>query len=242
MRIAEECSILDEVEFEELLSFLNEMVAILWINGEGLRDVIILDPIEFFIKPASMLIVLNDDVKRRKKLFDEIQLPKDIKKLQKEYKKFDKDWWELMTEKGILEHRLLEHILESIVKSNARKNGPCVETKVMISSVIKLMTTFGILVPLSLRSECSQQYVLPIMLPKYDQSIASVRDPVQTCYFAFAMSSANIPVDSILSIPANRIQSKGFLPHGLFERLICKVLEWCQQYTSSGKLALSQLQ
>jgi hypothetical protein len=152
MQIAEECSIVDKVEFKELLSFLNEMGAILWINEEGLRDVIILYPIKFFIKPASMLIVLNYDVKKKKKLFDEIQLPRDIKELTKKGKKFDSDWWELMTEKGILEHGLLEHILEKIIVG--------VETEDMISSVIKLMTTFGILVPLSLRSEYSQQYVL----------------------------------------------------------------------------------
>jgi Holliday junction resolvase len=83
MKIAEECSIVDEDEVEELLRFLNEMGAILWINEKGLRDVVILDPIEFLVKPASKLIVLNDDVKTRKELFDEIQLPQDIKKLDK---------------------------------------------------------------------------------------------------------------------------------------------------------------
>lgn len=40
----------------DLLDFFNELGYLMWHNHRGLRDVIILDPIDFFVKPATKII------------------------------------------------------------------------------------------------------------------------------------------------------------------------------------------
>ena len=38
------------------LSFMNELGCVLWLDEEGLRDVVILDIISFFVEPATLII------------------------------------------------------------------------------------------------------------------------------------------------------------------------------------------
>ncbi len=45
-----------DMEVREMFRFLNDMGMLMWIEEKGLEDVIILDPIEYLVKPATTII------------------------------------------------------------------------------------------------------------------------------------------------------------------------------------------
>ena len=213
------------------LSFLNKMGVVLWLNEEGLRDVVILDIITFFVEPASLIIC------------NHISKPSDStihhRNIQETCRKERPMEWSEMTQRGLVSQSLMKFLLSHKVEGNN------------IPLVVSMMLKYGLIVRVEQGQDShhvpaqSQQdlrhlhkqplltyYLVPALLP------ATVGDPTMfqedvwrnikqdnTCYFIFTTAP-----ESRLSKWYNtaKLQNEGFLPRGLMERLIGKAVKWSQ--------------
>jgi hypothetical protein len=175
-----------------LLDFFHELGYLMWHNHPGLRDVIILDPIDFFVKPATK-IIFDPKVHNLSHSFE----PK----------------WDALTKHGILDSSLLSDLWEDLNQDRYY--------------LLNLMCRYGFLVPL-LNKCTTESYIVPSLLP-----ISSRQDHrqwlddgacYQTCFFVFSTSEDLVK----LNIQVTDLKSAGFLPNGLFERIVGKAVEWCQ--------------
>jgi hypothetical protein len=55
LQITAECGV-DENEMYELLRFLNQMGTLIWLEKESLRNDVSMDPVNYYIKPATAVI------------------------------------------------------------------------------------------------------------------------------------------------------------------------------------------
>ena len=206
------------------LTFLNEMGVVLWLDEEGLRDVVILDIINFFVEPATLIIC------------NHISKPSDStihhKEVQKVCRKYRSTEWNEMTQRGLVNQSLMEFLLSHKVESSN------------IPIIINMMLKYGLIVKLErgLDNICKGDllptqppptyYLVPALLP------ATVGDPTRfqddvwrnirkfnSCYYLFT-ADAMFRTSKQYSITT--LQREGFLPRGLMERLICKAVKWSQ--------------
>ena len=214
--IASSCKVSSSDEFD-LLHYFHEMGYLMWHDQPVLRDVIILDPIEFFVKPAALIICKHiqdgDDPTMH-------FLPVHSKCKKMQFRNFD-----VLTKKGILNNSLLPILWE--------------EFKEYSPILLHLMCRYGLLVPLLYNTTYessdvvavppSEKYLVPSLLSsssnQYKEQWLDDGPSYQTCYFVFS-SSEDMKMKPF--IQSSDLRSDGFLPNGLFERLVGKVVGWCQ--------------
>ena len=205
------------------LSFLNEMGVVLWLNEEGLRDVVILDIINFFVEPATLIIC------------NHISKPSDStihhKKIQETCKKKRAKAWDEMTQRGLVSRQLMEFLLSHKVEAGN------------IPIIMHMMLKYGLIVRLEhvqgrtskgqlLPSQPSEYYLVPALLPASEGNPTNFQDSVwnhvknyNSCYFVFSTATDLI---SLQSIPREALRKECFLPRGLMERLTGKAVQWSQ--------------
>jgi len=216
--IAASCNVLRSDEFN-LLHYFHEMGYLMWHDEPLLRDVIILDPIEYFVKPATMIICKHiQDGNDSTVHF----LPVHSKCKKMQFNKFTD-----LTTHGILNSSLLPILWEDFSLHQ--------------DLLLHLMYRHGLLVPLLYNSSAndssdvvtanvSEKYLVPSLLPSSSSSQNHQEwlddgTPYHTCYFIFS-SSKDMENNHIIRLAD--LRSDGFLPNGLFERLIGKSIGWCQ--------------
>ena len=214
--IASSCKVSSSDEFD-LLRYFHEMGYLMWHDQPVLRDVIILDPIEFFVKPAALIICKHiQDGNDPTMHF----LPVHSKCKKMQFNKFND-----LTTKGILNSCLLPILWEQFADRSA--------------ILLHLMCRYGLLVPLLYNTTdelsdvvavaASEKYLVPSLLSsssnQYKEQWLDDGASYQTCYFVFS-SSEDMKAKCI--IQSSDLRSDGFLPNGLFERLVGKVVGWCQ--------------
>ena len=210
----------EESDVDRFLSFLNEMGVVLWHNQPGLRDVIILDIFTFFVEPVTLVICNH--------LANRSDCTVHHREIQEYCKKYHFVLWDEMTRKGVVGRDLLNILLRNKVE----------ESNIVI--VINLMLKYGLIVELEQDTEEEnsnerngpkgpEKYVVPALFPDlddintYQHSIwKNVRD-YQRCYFVFTANCIDSASYSVLDL-----KEKGFLPGGLMERLLGKVVNWSQ--------------
>ena len=202
------------------LSFLNEMGVVLWLDETGLRDVVILDVISFFVEPATLIIC------------NHISQPFDstihYKKIQELCRKNRAIEWDEMTQRGLVSQPLMEFLLSHRVEAN------------ILPVIINLMLKYGLIVKLEQTHDLISQanpspvyYLVPALLPTIirdpsiftDNSMWNHVKNFNSCYFVFSTASN---LSSLQSISSLRLRKECFLPRGLMERLICKAVKWSQ--------------
>ena len=208
---------------QHFLSFLNEMGVVLWLDERGLRDVVILDIITFFVEPAT-LIICNHIVNPSSSTIHH-------KKIQESCRKERWKEWEEMTQRGLVSRQLMEYLLANKVDNSN------------ISVIIDMMLKYGLVVRLLFRQTYDQSsqvsnvathsspeyYLVPALLPctpcdpcVFQDTIWTQIEHFDTCYFVF---SIDINIMST-SIGSSQLKSQCFLPRGFMERLIGKVVAW----------------
>jgi hypothetical protein len=214
--IASSCQVSSSDEFD-LLRYFHEMGYLMWHDQPVLRDVIILDPIDFFVKPAALIICKhvrdgNDPTMHF--------LPVHSKCKKMQFNKFND-----LTTKGILNSSLLSILWEEYAEHSA--------------ILLHLMCRYGLLVPLLynttvdssdvVTAPVSEKYLVPSLLSsssnQFNEKWLDDGASYQTCYFVF---SSNEDMKTKRIIQSSDLGSDGFLPNGLFERLVGKVVGWCQ--------------
>jgi GTPase SAR1 family protein len=219
-------------EVAEMLSFFCQMGMLIWINEDKLREIVILDPIEYFVKPVTMIIckhiATTDDP------YHTVHCEKIHKVCRKEW---PEDWFQML-EFGLVSDRLARKLLGAACKNEDHVN-----------KVLLLMQRYGLLtalpikssgdeirkrffVPASTPSNPSDYYVDRIMFSSYElynkhDSLVKRRIAKRaTCanyfdciIFHFAFSTASKGLKHSLFSSSN-VATNGFLPNGLFERFI----------------------
>jgi GTPase SAR1 family protein len=135
-------------DLPDFLAFFTQAGAILWIDDSRLRDVVIIDPLEYFVKPVTTVIckhIATMDDPSRTVHFDEIHA--------KCRKDLSIDWLKML-EMGLLSHRLVTTLVGSATSD--------------VNNVLFLMKKYHLLIPLSFAgsdSDSSSLYFAPALLP-----------------------------------------------------------------------------
>ena len=207
------------IELPKFLKFAHEMGAIMWHHqDEGLKDIVILDPAQFLIKPATFVICQygneGDKIRHRQEMRVKCE------------KKFPKAWSQMM-KRGIVSSELLQLLLSDFKETR--------------ETIILLMIKYGLMMPIEMQSS-SQQFldenihasynsdmVVPALLPAGD--VSSTTDLFQEpdkwsakCYLLFQTSHAYDVELEMISL--KEFETDGFLPHGVYEHLVSKTLRY----------------
>jgi GTPase SAR1 family protein len=264
--IATECGVAADA-VEALLTFLHEMGIVMWHSDPTLRDVVILDPVAYFVAPATTIIC-----KHMSSASDGTRHVVDAHKL---CNKAHYESWMRMVHSGVADRDLLLQLLSD-----------CGDQATV---VLQLMVKFGLLVPLepisnSVNNELggtvnaeanpstekstsavkTQQelspaceYLVPALLPaspsppSHTSGVTSYTSAGSahegTFYLVFTCArdlSSGDKVNGNTVVSLRDCAAKGFLPRGLFERLLCKAVAWsrdanahhAKEQTTAGEL------
>ena len=221
----------DDVPF--FLSFLNEMGVVLWLDEEGLRDVVILDIFTFFVEPATLVICNHIS-----KLSDTTIHHQNIQKFCKKNRAKE---WDEMTQRGLVSRPLMEYLLAHKVEASN------------IPVIINMMLKYGLMVRLEHGHDTAsggrllqaQYYLVPSLLPSTVGDTSTFRVGIwnhdnnfSRCYFVFSTASN---LSSFQTFPLLQLRKECFLPRGLMERLIGKVEQWCQLTSITNTYADARL-
>eukprot|EP01038_Epipyxis_sp_PR26KG_P004686 gene4686-6581_t len=221
--ICEKCFIFDE-KIDDFLVFLHEIGYLLWINEPHLRDIVILDPIEFFVTPASNVICKHNMTAGDPTLH--------VTQWHKTCRKKYHSAWLKMTDHGLVSNDLLESLVSEKYTH---------ESKVIISLMIK----FGLIVPIidqfdtkdhtKIKSSMTE-YLVPSILPSLPMTEEYViNDNHEWSHFGYFIFTLDESLYHMKTLSLSMLETRGFLPKGLFERLICKVSLW-SNYTSPSSI------
>jgi GTPase SAR1 family protein len=227
-------------EVPEMLTYFCDMGILIWIDAEVLRNYVIVDPIEFFVKPATMMICKHIATKDDPTIhFENVHMEC--------IREWPGDWFQML-EFGLVTEKLARRLLGSCTDNNHER----------IDSVLLLMEKFSLLFPLSFRGVKDRSeagYYLPSLAPLHPErycfpdvkvykemserlkekqdilkKLQRMRKIAATFYFAFTLSPDLVKLP-ILS--AKDVASRGFLPNSLFGRFfgiliqdICESPEW----------------
>eukprot|EP00732_Lithocolla_globosa_P000159 Lithocolla_globosa_v1_NODE_34_length_8743_cov_33.461096.p1 type:complete len:975 gc:universal NODE_34_length_8743_cov_33.461096:3520-596(-) len=200
-------------EVPPLLNFLNRMGSLMWHDEPSLRDVVILNPIEYFVRAASAIIcnhsVGEDGVHHFLPVHEKCQ------------KKYVKQWRE-MKSKGVVSDEILQFVISEYQEKNWEH-------------VTKLMVRFGLMVPLNYNPQATvkqcRKFLVPALLPDFPtdpQTEEWTSNEYNTCYFVFATSELDLVVSE------QTLCNEGYFPEGFFERVLSKAVSWSQETGSSG--------
>jgi hypothetical protein len=224
--IEEICAVysLSSAEIAEMLTFFYEMGILIWINEEKLRDIVILDPIEYFVKPATMIICKH--IATKDDPYHTVHCEEIHKACREEW---PEDWYQML-EYGLVSERLARKLLGSACKDEKHLN-----------KVLFLMERFGLVSPLLVMSENKDSpscFFVPSITPDDPSNYMVTKDcdyKVLTTGLLLKRASCSREVESVvfhfgfsvfsdlLQLPllsSNDLSGGGFLPNGLFERFI----------------------
>jgi GTPase SAR1 family protein len=217
LSIANECG-MSEKSIPYLLKFMHEMGLAMWHEEVSLRDVIIMDAVKYFVTPATMIICKH--VQREGDHDATWHLMPIHEKCRKTYS----DDWKMMLQYGFVSEQLLDALLSGYTqKENVRKLMLCYGLLLNLNddhskaSVIHSNSLFG------------AGYLVPSLFnPREEAREAEVKHEadagVNSFYVGFYVSKL-LELGSAVNI--SEIKSKGFLPNGFFERLLCKMITVC---------------
>ena len=202
---------------DDMLSMFHECSVLMWHNVDGLRHIVILNPIVFFVSHATNLLrqhtgTATDATQHKlpQSIVDKIQSDT---LLRSDFKQ--------MVSTGILTRRLLDVLLSEAEEPQV---------------VVQLMVTYALLVPL-IREEEEEigggdhtllKYLVPALLPEGTNEAV---DNADVHRFVVFFSVTDTIADDCLR--HGDMRDKGFLPGGLFSRLIAKLIVWSQQTTTA---------
>jgi serine/threonine protein kinase len=224
-----------------LLTFFHEIGILMWHDEDTLRDIIVFDPIEYFVKPAT-IIICKHVPDQADGIYHSLEIHQKVKKLlPKEFRE--------MIQYGIVAEELLAGLLEQYS-----------ENYVFIK---QLMLKYGLLVPLTLSQsekyedelmvgnvgnyknekhvQEKQQpplYLAPALLPEKAHHTSSFSSCSSSHSFSFIFTPSN-DLSHLPTITSEDCNKLGFLPSGLFEKLISKAISWSMitsNYVSRGNL------
>lgn len=206
-----------------LLRFMHEMGLAMWHEESNLRMIIILNPIEYFVKPATTIICkhASENLIETSDVIHELPIHKECQKLFQDDRK-------MLITTGISSKRLTDALLTKNVYS---------------SHIVELMKKYGLM--FSFKSDKgellpginkeddvdkfgkdeikSDFYLVPSLLPhehQYPQLEKTILKTSTPFYISF-YSSILFTNENIFTF--HQLRKEGFLPQGLYERLLTRM-------------------
>ena len=253
---------LTEEDIPKLLRFYHQMGMLMWHEDPALKDEIILDPMKYFVAPATNVICRHTPTEE-----DETH---HVKEIHIKCRQMYFDDWLLFTKKGIISKRLLVALLSP--PGVAESDGSLGQETKTVQKVIQLMRKYGLIVSLTPNSSEDAEnrsnqspsqpsgetstsaapddkkkesaetttgastgsvgsvYLVPALLPPYTgPPNRSNNLHSNTVYFIFAPLNL---LSNSTTFTWQDCMSMGFLPSGLFERLVAKSVTWCVETSS----------
>ena len=222
----------DDSEVPHLLSFFHDTGMLMWHEEPSLCNTVIMDPASFFIYPVTNVICKHepdefDDTVHKRQIHKDMML------------RYGVDFMN-MARKGIVTSRLMHGLLSESDGDSS-------------TVVINLMLKFGFMSRMLSSSSSSvgdsatalsATYLVPSLLPICSDTGLSNRNQWcnNTFYFFFAISET-LMNSKVMSW--GEMEISGFLPSSLFQRLICKAVNWSQLTTveksSSSEFSLLEV-
>eukprot|EP00808_Paulinella_micropora_P008001 g32276.t1 len=195
-----------------VLRYLHDQGRVLYFADQpSLRDLVILDPTNFFLEPVTRIICEFDT--HRIPAHDEA-----IKSLPSA--------WTRLKSSGMLEKRLLP-ILWADRSEETREY------------LLALMVKFGLAVELQADAcEAADEvvFLVPALLPKEPHSLKKPKSLEVSCSIGFYPREEGAAAEPETS--EERVKTMGFLPSGFFSRLLGKCFTWSQGCPALQKRAL----
>jgi GTPase SAR1 family protein len=210
--IAAECDV-PRAAVPSLLSFLHEMGILMWHDDIALRDVVILDAVAYFVTPVTTIIC--------KHLATAADATRHVVEAHKKCSKLYYDAWMKMVHQGIASSEVIDVLLED-----------CSE---QAKAVEHLMVKFGLIVPLGSQAG-TKEYLVPALLPPLpngSDELSLADDVAHSCLFVFTCSAELLGRNMVTF---EDTEALGFLPRGLFERVLCMAVEWCRDTSAVQSL------
>jgi hypothetical protein len=115
-------------QLTKMLTFFYDMGILIWINDDKLRDIVILDPVEYFVKPATKILCKH--IATKDDPYHTVHC-EDIHKACR--KQWPEDWYQML-EFGLVSEKLAEKLLRDGCKDDDQ-----------VSIVLTLMERYGLL-------------------------------------------------------------------------------------------------
>ena len=215
----------------QLLKFLNQMGILMWHEEESLRQAVILDAVKFFVAPVTVVICKHaadqDDASVH-------ELP-----IHDRCRTLFPRKWESMISRGVVDSQLLQLLLS--------------EWQSHYDILVQLMIKFGFLVCLESCSGAEvsgknsapanpiRTYIVPALLPTSspgDRISFQGIHPVHHVLFV-CTTDRELCASACMSagLTTMDLKSRGFLPRGLFERVMAKAISWYQTTCRTNELS-----
>ena len=188
---------------EEMLRFFRDLGLLTWFEEDSLRDVVILDPVEFFVSPATNIVCLHERDRQGTVHTNEV-----LRRAKKEFHGAFED----MAKKGVVRADLLDFILTDHLRAKGSSED---RLEARVSAVVRLLRKYALLVPLL--DKGSSTYLAPSLLPDEEDVFPVDSVPV---YLFCSLSQDELP----LFLRKDEAQQRGFLPPGLFQRFSARAL------------------
>lgn len=156
---------------DNMLRFLNKLGMIFWIDDEDiLKNIIILDPIHYFVKPATIIICKHIPTKDEPY---EVKTMHRIPKIHGESEEKYKTDWNKMVKFGLVSDILADDLLKRYYRNQGLTDDE--NQRSVIKSILLLMEQYG----LAVRIKGSVYRLIPALLPftptDIDQKNSSLR-------------------------------------------------------------------
>ena len=210
----------------EMLRFFHSLGLIMWHEESALREFVILDPVEFFVSAATNVVCQHKKDEQGTRHTNPL--------LEDAEKQFPRKFVKL-TNDGIVEVDLLQFILKGHMKLKLKgieHLGGDISTDEVIEAILFLMKKYSLIVPMfndfekdEVSNELPREYLVPSLLPTVpslpptDSIIHSRQSNEKTLYLHCSILGSNDIVCTWKDI-----EERGFLPPGLFQRYIAKLL------------------
>jgi GTPase SAR1 family protein len=188
----------------ELLEFLRDMGMLMWYDEPGLSETIILDPIAYFVKPVTRVICHEDVRKSAVHAFCH-------KKRRKEY--------DVLFNTGVASPEILKDML-GYEGCDA-------------DALTLLMLKYGLAMCWLTTDDSGAgrvaKYFIPPLFPEAPKSPVGkeweTSSMMRSIYFVLSLDDSF----GTVAVRESELSGVGFLPKGLFDRLLCAALEWCHE-------------
>jgi hypothetical protein len=209
-----------------LLKFMHEMGLAMWHEEVSLKDVIIMDPVKYFVTPATTIICKH--VQRE----DDHDATWHLLPIHKKCRKAYSDDWKMMLEYGLVSEQLLDALLSEYLQKEKVK---------------ALMLRYGLLVRLNNKlnsnSDSSSEtdaassnsmfgtgYLVPSLFNAKEE-LKGGTNHQQEAFMSINSFHIGFYASRMLEVASitdtSEMKSKGFLPNGFFERLLCRMIGIC---------------
>jgi hypothetical protein len=222
-----------DVQVDAMLQLFHELGQFVYFPDSELRDLVILDP-QWLIDAISRVIRIYDTVWNRKKYGDGAQAIIDSHRCadDRNAKLRHPQEWKQLTQHGILSDALAAKLWSAITETEG-----ALVTNDMLHY---LMAKFGLAVPLrdvgGDETAAAVNYLVPSLLPPAATAASDTAADWISCFILFEDLTGKYDTSPNSNDNIRKLSSfcDGFMPNGMFARLLAKLVDWSQNTGTRG--------